>query len=397
MTNPRRMQMATAGQAGEWDVSAGTLWTWGIDANGALGQGTHETTKSVPTQVGSDEDWVVTASGVGAATNAIKSDGTLWTWGTQVHGQLGDGTAIGSGYNRSSPAQVGAATNWGSLADDQRMTIGCYKHTAAVRQDGTLWTWGNGGEGRLGHGNTTTLSVVTQVGSLTNWQHVVCGIESTYAIKSDGTLWGWGTNSNGQLGQGDTTNRSSPVQLGSATNWTQVASGYYHTLAINSSGQLWVCGHGGEGRLGTGNTTGLSSLTQVGSLTDWAKLGAGGEHSLAIKTGGTLWTWGNGYHGNLGHGGTIGSGLNKSSPTQVGSYSDWIEISGEWSNDSHGIRLSGGGNSGTLWSWGTNSQYNSGTGNTTKTSVPTQVGSGTTWSDINKGNGQVNTAIIRIS
>ena len=140
------------------------------------------------------------------------------------------------------------------------------------------------------------------------------------AIKTDGTLWAWGLNTDGQLGLNNIAHRSSPVQVGSLTDWKLVAAGSYFAVAIKTDGTLWSWGRGtaiaplGAGALGLGNTAHRSSPVQVGSLTDWKQVSAGAYHTRAIKTDGTLWTWGDNTSGQLGLGNTI----HRSSPVQVG-------------------------------------------------------------------------------
>ena len=150
-------------------------------------------------------------------TIAMKSDGTLWAWGYNGGGQLGDGTTM----DRSSPVQVGTAKNWAQVACGD-------SHTIALKTDGTLWAWGNNYNGQLGDGTTIQRISPVQVGTATNWAQVACGDYHTIAIKSDGTLWTWGWNIYGQLGDGTSgtlTQRNSPVQIGTDTNWAQVACG----------------------------------------------------------------------------------------------------------------------------------------------------------------------------
>jgi alpha-tubulin suppressor-like RCC1 family protein len=159
---------------------------------------------------------------------AVKSDGTLWAWGSNGYGQLGDGTTA---YSKPSPVQVGSAANWQAVAAG----LG---HTVALQRDGTLWAWGLNNFGQLGDGTTANKSSPVQVGSEANWQSVAAGKGHTAAVKRDGTLWAWGYNYSGQLGDGTTNNRSSPVQVGSATNWQSVAAGAYHTVAVKSDGTL---------------------------------------------------------------------------------------------------------------------------------------------------------------
>jgi alpha-tubulin suppressor-like RCC1 family protein len=161
---------------------------------------------------------------------ATKIDGTLWTWGYNQFGQLGNGEPVGTypSGRVSSPVQVGALTTWLSIAAG-------YSHSLAIKTDGTLWSWGGNygtGMGQLGLGDTAFRSSPVQIGALTTWLSIAAGGYSSMTIKTDGTLWSWGSNSYGQLGQGNTTNRSSPVQIGALTNWQKVSAGFYNAMAI---------------------------------------------------------------------------------------------------------------------------------------------------------------------
>jgi alpha-tubulin suppressor-like RCC1 family protein len=166
-------------------------------------------------QVGALTAWSQIAAGA-LHSLAVKTDGTLWSWGSNSYGQLG----LGDGYtiSRSSPVQVGALTNWADVAAG-------YSHSIAVKTDGTLWSWGNNGSGRLGQNNTINRSSPVQVGALTGWVQASGASESSSAVKNDGTLWSWGRNNNGQLGLNDTANRSSPVQVGALATWSKIAIG----------------------------------------------------------------------------------------------------------------------------------------------------------------------------
>jgi hypothetical protein len=198
--------------------------------------------------------------------------------------------------------------------------------SAAIRTDGTLWTWGDGANGSTAHGDVIDHSSPVQVGSLTNWSKLFLSRAGTaHALKTDGTLWGWGVNSHyGQIGDGTTIARSSPVQIGAETDWTVLGGGSKHTLAIRNNGQLFAWGKGYQGQLGLGNATFSNpSPVQVGALSTWKAVGSGGNHSVALKTDGTLWTWGNGDYGALGQGDVI----KRSSPVQVGSLTTWLTIS----------------------------------------------------------------------
>lgn len=200
----------------------GTLWVWGYGGYGELGIG-GSVTKSSPTQVGALTNWLSVTAGVYFA-HAIKTDGTLWAiGGRNQSGQLG----LGNITYYSSPKQVGALTNWKSVSN------GTYYHATAVKTDGTLWTWGQGLQGQLGLNNTTNYSSPKQVGSLTTWSSSVGGrYYCAAAIKTDGSLWLWGNNTYGQLGMGNVTTYSSPVQLGASSSWKSVSMGYYFSVGL---------------------------------------------------------------------------------------------------------------------------------------------------------------------
>ena len=252
----------------------GTLWTWGYNNFGGLGDGTATNRSSPVTTAGGGTNWKQVACG-GDQTAAIKTDGTLWTWGFNEIGYLGDGTTT----NRSSPVTTaGGGTNWKQVA-------GGYYHTAAIKTDGTLWIWGrNWPSGFLGDGTATDRSSpVTTAGGGTNWKQVACGLFHTAAIKTDGTLWTWGSNSYGKLGDGTTISRSSPVTTaGGGTNWKQVAGGYEYIAAIKTDGTLWTWGYNGYGQLGDGTTTSRSSPgTTAGGGTNWKQVACGENHTAA--------------------------------------------------------------------------------------------------------------------
>lgn len=258
----------------------GTLWMWGPNQYGQLGINTQTFGGvSSPVQVGSDTDWAFFSMGrfwVGA----IKTDGSLYTWGSNTGGMLGQGrTTTGNGYRRSSPVQVGVLTNWATVVGAKTQSV-CH----ATQTDGTLWGWGsNDTYGQVGDGTRINRSTPVQIGALTNWQKTAQDIGQRFsgAIKSAGSLWLWGNNTNGQLLQGDTTHRSSPVQVGSLTNWGTVSLGNFNVLALKTDGTLWVGGSGNYGQLAQGSFADLSSPVQLGAET-WVAIGSGRTHALAI-------------------------------------------------------------------------------------------------------------------
>jgi alpha-tubulin suppressor-like RCC1 family protein len=146
----------------------------------------------------------------------------MWAWGNNSDGRLGDGTVV----NKSSPVQIGGLTNWYQVS-------GGGSHTAAIKTDGTMWTWGrNITFGQLGDGTVVSRSSPVQIGALTNWSQVSAGFTHTASVKTDGTLWAWGANSQGQLGIGTIVYKSSPIQVGALTSWLQISAGGFHTVAL---------------------------------------------------------------------------------------------------------------------------------------------------------------------
>ena len=294
----------------------GTLWTWGPGAAGRLGDGTTNGRSSPGTTEGGGTTWASVSSGV-IHTSAVKTDGTLWTWGSNGTGQLGDGTRT----DRSSPVTTaGGGNTWAQVSS-------VVNHTAAVKTDGTLWTWGLNSQGRLGSGTTADRSSPgTTAGGGTDWASVASGACHTAAVKTDGTLWTWGSNSFGQLGDGNTTGRSSPVTTaGGGTDWASVSSGCVHTAAVKTDGTLWTWGGNCNGILGDGTVTSRSSPgTTAGGGTTWAQVSSGDVHTAAVKTDGTLWTWGCNGNSELGTG-TITS---RTSPgTTAGGGTTWASVS----------------------------------------------------------------------
>jgi alpha-tubulin suppressor-like RCC1 family protein len=214
---------------------------------------------------------------------------------------------------------------------------------AAIKADGTLWTWGHNGVGELGVNDANVnRSSPTQVGSATNWKLVSCGGQFTSAIKEDGTLWTWGFNGynpfgwasftdGGILALNNTQNYSSPVQVGSNTNWKSISSGVSHSAAIKTDGSLWVWGVNQQGELGLNDRNDRSSPTQLGSSKNWKDVNASNHcgsfasgMTTALKADGTLWAWGFNRKGALGS--SLIEGLPRSYPTQVAG-NNWVHIS----------------------------------------------------------------------
>jgi len=349
------------------------LWASGQNNTGQLGLN-DVSGRSSPVQVGALTNWRLVSCGK-YSTLVTKTDGTLWAWGRNPNGELGDNTIV----HRSSPVQVGALTNWKQVSGTiTAAALG--SHTISVKTDGTLWSWGHNGYGNLGLNDLVHRSSPTQVGALTNWKQVSsAGGGSSAAIKTDGTLWSWGKNSYGNLGLNDIVHRSSPTQVGALTNWKQVAGGWKHVLAIKTDGTLWSWGNNTNGALGQNNTTSYSSPVQVGTLTNWKQVVGGFYYSAAIKTDGTLWSWGQNNFGQLG----LNDIVHRSSPVQVGSLTNWKLVS---SGDYHIAAIK---TDGTLWSWGSGTLGQLGLITAVSRSSPTQVGTLTNWKQVSSGMGSI--------
>jgi alpha-tubulin suppressor-like RCC1 family protein len=365
----------------------GTLWTWGTNTTGQLGLGDSGagTNRTVPTQVGTDTNWVSVSAG-SSHVLGVRADGTLWAWGANASGRTGLGTTTGS---TTVPTQVGTATTWATVSAAGGESFSG-PHSLAVRTDGTAWAWGSNANGRTGLGTTTGSTLTpTQVGTDGDWVTVSAGSDYSLGIRSDGTAWAWGSNWTGATGLRTTINPSAtPVQVSDAT-WASVeATG--HSVAIAADGELWGWGAGLFPHLVGGDVT-VPTTAQPG--TTWSQVAAGFRYSLAVATDGTLWAWGSesgfgsGWLGlGPGYGGFAGAfGV---PPTQVGSDTDWVSVVtgvGNYVGDccapfSLGIRANG-----TLWAWGSNDDGELGLGDSgwaTTRNVPTQVGTATNWAAV---------------
>ena len=366
--------------ASEWTYSGssdedGSLWSWGFGGAGRLGQNS-QTNLSSPTQIGGGETWSDLGSDgrILVGYGGLKSDGTLWVWGENNYGKLGQNQAPAQLDYRSSPVQV-PGTSWTQFSRSSRVF-------SAIKTDGTLWTWGSNSQGQLGHNSKVDYSSPTQVPG-TTWKAVSCAYPYTAATKTDGTLWAWGRNDqSGQLGQNDIISRSSPTQIPGTTwafsyvaekeiwatktdgtlwgigynndgqlaqntngNNTQnysspvqipgttwavgqnrAAAGYFNFWASKSDGTLWFMGEGGYGTSGLNNQTEYSSPVQIPGTT-WKIIAAGTTQTGAVKTDGTLWTWGSNTYGQLG----LNNRTQYNSPKQVpGSWATDKSLVSEW-------------------------------------------------------------------
>lgn len=344
----------TAGDATTYAIkNDGTLWSWGWNESGQMGINDVANQKiSTPTQVGEDNDWKSVFAGQAYAF-FIKEDGTLWAVGDNSYGcsGVGDGAA-----KHSVPTQVGTDTGWEQVACSH-----FFGHSVlAIKTDGTLWAWGDNNSGTLGTGNTQSKTTPTQVGTDTDWKHVVVGDNATIAIKQNGTLWGWGFGSIGQLF--DNGFVKSPVQLGTDTDWTQVFTAGNTVYGIKTDGTLWVWGDLSDNKSGlVDNELEYSSTPkQITAITGKVQFISGcgynrvigvGEDGVATK----LYSWGSNADGALGNGtgvdaNMVGSIEYTSTPGEV-SLEEGINVKQISSGIQYSVVLS---EDGTIYGWGKN-------------------------------------------
>ena len=300
--------------------------------------------------------------------------GGLFTWGNASDGLLG----LNNTTYRSSPTQVGSNTNWSGLSRSINFSAPLF----GVKADGTLWGWGSATNGELGQNYVSPLRLSSPVQiSGTTWKNVDFGYQAAAAVKTDGTLWAWGKNDGGNsgvLGQNNLTNYSSPVQVGTETTWGTTMTTFgvsFRTMSnIKTDGSLWSWGYSDYGGSGHNNRTKYSSPRQVGTDTTWSSISQGYGAATAIKTDGTLWGWGRARYGELpfNDGGNPG---NRSSPTQIGTDTNWSFVS---QGNAFGSAIK---TDGTLWMWGAGNEGRLGQNNETQRSSPIQI-PGTTWSNV---------------
>ncbi len=350
------------------------LYTWGDNANGTLGVGNTTTVRSSPGQVGSLTTWTKIVGG-DYHFIARKSDGTLWSWGTNSNGQLG----LGDLLPRSSPVQIGTATDWHATG------LGASRISAALKTTGQLYTWGYNAFGGLALGDALNRSAPTQVGAFTDGTMVSPGPQHLLLVRA-GALYAAGINNLGQLGDGTVAAKSSLVQIGTATDWISIAAGGNHSLGIRgtTSGTLYAWGTHGNGQLGTGGKPGgsgtnRSSPTVIGAFTDWTNVFAGYVWSYGIR-GGALYAWGDNTVGQLG----LGDLATRSVPSQVGAATDWTLVQAV-TGAQNGMRAFGIRGAGTLWTMGDGQGGGNGLNNLTTVSVPTQIGADTNWASVATG------------
>jgi alpha-tubulin suppressor-like RCC1 family protein len=355
------------------DFNVRIAYSWGRNAAGQLGNLTTTSTSSPVAVTGGIADWCQ-ISGGGAHTLGLRAQGTVWAWGQNSSGELGNsGSSL---INVSSPViVVGGFTDWCQIS------AGSY-HSLGVRTGGSAWAWGSNLQGRLGDGSLSQrASPVSVVGGFTDWCQISGGYAHSLGVRTGGSAWAWGNNGSGRLGDNTITSRLSPVSVvGGFSDWCQVSGRLAHSLGVRIGGSAWAWGYNGFGQLGDNTAISKRSPVSVaGGFGDWSRISNANraDHSIAFRTNGTAWAWGCNGSGRLGD----NTFTNRSSPVSVvGGFTDWCQINGGREHNL-GLRTNG-----SAWAWGSNSSGQLGDNTTTLRSSPVSVVSGfSDWCQVSGG------------
>jgi alpha-tubulin suppressor-like RCC1 family protein len=331
----------------------GTLWAWGENSFGQLGDGTL-TERLLAVRV-EGITGVKAVAGGGSHTLALTDDGRVWTWGLNEHGELGDGTTV----SRALPTPVP------NLQGVVAIAAGQY-HSLAVKADGTLWAWGANSVGQLGVGSAASRSTPGQVPGLSGIVAAAGGSLHSMAMGGDGRVWTWGDNTCGQLGDGSTVPHSEPTVIAAISGAVGIAAGRLHSLAVLGDGGVVAWGQNADGQLGTGTTVAQTLPTGIAGLSGVVMIAAGESHTMAVTSDGHVWIWGGNGSGQLGDGTTAA----RSAPYQMPSVASVVWVS---AGTSHSAALA---SDGTVWTWGANGAGQLGDGTTTQRLGPVAISQG---------------------
>lgn len=332
-----------------------TIMTWGVNTYFQLGT-TSLPNSNLPISIPSLSNVKMVSSG-GYHSLALKNDGTVWAWGNNLHGQLGNGTIV----DNSTPAIVP------SLSNVKKIVAGGNAFSMALKNDGTLWAWGNNEDGQLGDGSIT--NKLTPVQIISNVIDIAAGHNHTIVLKSDSTIWVWGNNSYGQLGINSTINSIIPIQVIGFNNIRSIAAGSMYSFAIKNNGDVYSWGENSYGQLGLGDTTKRIVPTQINSISNVIKIKGGNGHTLAITADSILWAWGNKVYGQLGDGTTSSTSTCwcEKNPIQITAMTGATQIeagsASSFASKSDGI----------LWAWGANYNGELGDGTYAEKRFPVKV------------------------
>ena len=299
-------------------------WAWGGNDTGRLGDNSVTSRSSPVSVVGGITDWIFLEARASHSIG-IRANGTMWSWGTNLVGELGNNSTV----SRSSPGSVvGGFTDWISASTG----TGYRSQSIGLRANGTLWGWGRNDIGQLGNnlgpGDISSPTIVA--GGITDWVSSSTGNAHCLGLRANGTMYAWGLDLQGSLGINvDGEARSSPtLVVGGITDWTSASCGATHSLGVRGNGTLYAWGNNTYGKLGANiapATSRSSPVLVAGGITDWLSASAGSYHSIGLRGNGTMYAWGSNSDGQLGN--NLGATASRSSPTLVaGGFTDWIDV-----------------------------------------------------------------------
>ena len=320
-------------------ITSGDVFTWGNNFYGQLGDGTNADKFSgvdvVIDGLGQPLTNVLSVAAGGGSTYVLKSDGTVWAWGSNQRGQLGDGTATDS----LAPVQVQGLSGVIAVAAG-------LSHAVAIKGDGTVWAWGSNTDGQLGDGSNSDSFTPVQVNGLTGVTAVAAGSAHTLALKGDGTVLAWGSNASLQLAFEPA--GIEPLPVVAFTGAVAIAAGEGHSVAVKNDGTVWAWGD--SVLVGSVYSPGPTP-SQVAGLSGVTAVASHGSHTVALKSDGTVWTWGNNQFGQLGNGTNDPIGrTNSRSHTPAAQVNALNNVIAVTAGMNHTLALMG---DGTVWAWGT--------------------------------------------
>ena len=277
-----------------WDTGIllapdGSLWGWGGNQFQLNGLFPKPGVYSQPQRFNVGSDWR-RVSGSWTHILALKSDGTLWGWGANSSGQLAQpktNTTI------PKPVQIGGDNDWADVSAGAG-------HSLAIKKDGSIWAWGQNESGQVGNGSATNIYTPTRVSPDAGWRSVAAGAFNGYALKSDGAVWGWGLDF--VSGGSGKTNNLTPVQIDPGTNWSRISASDYVLLALKFDGTLWIRGQNASWSAAYYVKSPATNFVQIGTDTDWQDISAGQSFFFARKRDGSWWACGDNNRGELGFG-----------------------------------------------------------------------------------------------
>jgi alpha-tubulin suppressor-like RCC1 family protein len=326
-----------------------SLWAWGLNSDGQLGDNS-TTQRKTPVQVTTLSSVAAVAAGAKHSL-ALKTDGTLWAWGDNQYGQVGNGNTT----DQKVPKQV--------MTGVSLVAAGDY-HSIALKSDGTVWSWGRNSDGQLGDGGTTNRSTPAQVTGLGLVNAIGGGGSHTLVVlAAGGPMKAWGKNADAQLGDGTTTRATNPVSVSGVMNATATAGGSASSVERKNDGTLLAWGQNADGQLGLGDTAQRTTATTITGLSSLSTMAAGGFHVVALLSGGTVAAWGHNTYGSVGDGSTT----QRTSPIAI---SGLASIAAVGAGRYHSLAVT---TTGEVWAWGYNNAYQLGDGTTANRTSPVKI------------------------